>query len=136
MGKLTDIYLMEDSEFTTKLQNLDAEIGKYEWDVEYESIPQRVANDLSKTAPLFKRAEEKTNDPEFTALYTQFKYLRTKLSKYLKNKKVKEASMTGTGASITPGVGAQYATPKAFLSPKDWKKKTKQMKYVENNKQP
>ena len=26
----------------------------------------------------------------------------------------KEMSTTGTGASFTPGTGAQYATPKAF----------------------
>ena len=135
MGRLTDIYLMEDDPFTTKLSNIDPKTGAIEWDVEYESTAQRVANKLTELAPLFKDAEEKIEDPEFTALYNNFKYLRTKLSKYLKNKKVKEASMTGTGASITPGVGAQYATPKAFLSPKDWKKKTKQMKYVENNKQ-
>jgi len=135
MGKLTDIYLMEDDSFTTKLSDVDPETGTIEWDVEYESIPQRVANELTRVAPLFKEAEEKTEDPEFTTLYNSFKYLRSKLSKYLKNQKVKEASMTGTGTSITPGVGAQYATPNAFLSPKDWKKKTKQMKYVENNEQ-
>ena len=125
---------MEDDSFTTKLSDIDPETGAIEWDVEYESIPQRVANELTKVAPLFKEAEEKIEDPEFTTLYNSFKYLRAKLSKYLKNQKVKEASMTGTGTSITAGDGAQYATPNAFLSPEDWKKKTKQMKYVENKK--
>ena len=125
---------MEDDSFTTKLSDIDPETGAIEWDVEYESIPQRVANELTKVAPLFKEAEEKIEDPEFTTLYNSFKYLRAKLSKYLKNQKVKEASMTGTGTSITAGDGAQYTTPNAFLSPEDWKKKTKQMKYVENKK--
>lgn len=172
---------MEDEAFTTKLSDVDPETGSVEWDVEYESIPQRVANELTKVAPLFKKAKEQTNDPEFTSLYNSFKYLRAKLSKYLKGSKLKEhhgddfpqeilnasvgefldllknkseldydavedimkihfsqdieeASMTGTGTSIAAGVGAQYATPNAFLSPKDWKKKTKQMKYVENKK--
>jgi len=134
MVKLKDIYLMEDDSFTTKLSDVDPETGTIEWDVEYESIPQRVANELTKVAPLFKEAEEKIEDPEFTTLYNSFKYLRAKLSKYLKNQKVKEASMTGTGTSITAGDGAQYTTPNAFLSPEDWKKKTKQMKYVENKK--
>ena len=31
----------------------------------------------------------------------------------------KEMSTTGTGASFTPGTGAQYATPKAFKKKKD-----------------
>ena len=31
----------------------------------------------------------------------------------------KEMSTTGTGASLTPGTGAQYATPKAFKKKKD-----------------
>ena len=34
-----------------------------------------------------------------------------------------EASMTGTGASFTPGTGAGYATPKAFGDNKNKKKK-------------
>ena len=33
---------------------------------------------------------------------------------YKLNKKVKESSMTGTGASFTPGQGENYATPFAF----------------------
>lgn len=172
---------MEDEAFTTKLSDVDPETGSIEWDVKYESVPQRVANELTKVAPLFKKAKEQTNDPEFTSLYNSFKYLRAKLSKYLKGSQLKEhhgdgfpqeilnvsvgefldllknksefdygavedimkihfsqdieeASMTGTGTSITAGDGAQYATPNAFLSPKDWKKKIKQMKYVENKK--
>jgi hypothetical protein len=181
MVKLKDIYLMEDDSFTTKLSDVDPETGSIEWDVEYESLPQRISNQLTQLAPLFKQAEEKTKNPEFTAIYNNFKYLRTKLSKYLKGNKLKEhhgddfpqeilnssvsefldllrnksetdydavedimkvhfpkeveeASMTGTGTSIATGVGAQYATPNAFLSPKDWKKKTKQIKYIESKK--
>jgi hypothetical protein len=181
MVKLKDIYLMEDESFTTKLSNVDPETGSVEWDVKYESMPQRVANHLTQLAPLFKEAEKKTKTPEFTAIYNNFKYLRTKLSKYLKGakleehhgddfpqeilnisvsefldllksksetgydavedimkvyfpKEVEEANITGTGTSITTGIGAQYTTPNAFLSPKDWKKKIKQMKYVENKK--
>jgi hypothetical protein len=181
MVKLKDIYLMEDDSFTTKLSDVDPETGSIEWDVEYESLPKQISNQLKQLFPLFKQAEEKTKNPEFTAIYNNFKYLRTKLSKYLKGDKlrehhgddfpqellnipvsefldllkgksetdydavedimkihfsqdIEEASMTGTGTSITAGDGAQYATPNAFLSPEDWKKKTKQMKYVENKK--
>ena len=36
---------------------------------------------------------------------------------------VDEASMTGTGASVTAGTGAAYATPKAFGDDKNKKKK-------------
>ena len=40
-----------------------------------------------------------------------------------------EISATGTGASFTPGVGAQYATPYAF---KKGRGKNRATKYLEN----
>ena len=36
---------------------------------------------------------------------------------------INEVSMTGTGATFTPGTGAQYATPYAFGNNKRKKKK-------------
>ena len=36
------------------------------------------------------------------------------MEKYFSAKKKNEASMTGTGTSITTGTGAAYATPYAF----------------------
>tara|TARA_B100001564_G_scaffold106859_1_gene88526 strand:+ start:50 stop:613 length:564 start_codon:yes stop_codon:yes gene_type:complete len=45
------------------------------------------------------------------------------MEKHFSAKKKNEASMTGTGASFTPGTGAGYATPKAFGDNKNKKKK-------------
>ena len=45
------------------------------------------------------------------------------MEKYFSAKKTDEASMTGTGASVTPGTGAAYATPKAFGNNKNKKRK-------------
>ena len=45
------------------------------------------------------------------------------MEKHFSAKKKNEASMTGTGASFTPGTGAGYATPKAFGDNKRKKKK-------------
>ena len=41
---------------------------------------------------------------------------------------INEISVTGTGASFTPGVGAQYATPYAFTK---GKAKNRATKYLE-----
>ena len=45
------------------------------------------------------------------------------MEKYFSAKKTDEARMTGTGASVTPGTGAAYATPKAFGNNKNKKRK-------------
>ena len=45
------------------------------------------------------------------------------MEKHFSAKKTDEASMTGTGASITTGASAAYATPKAFGDNKRKKKK-------------
>ena len=45
------------------------------------------------------------------------------MEKHFSAKKANEASMTGTGASVTPGTGAAYATPKAFGNNKNKKRK-------------
>jgi|9_EtaG_2_1085328.scaffolds.fasta_scaffold11541_3 hypothetical protein len=45
------------------------------------------------------------------------------MEKHFSAKKKNEASMTGTGASVTTGTGAAYATPKAFGDDKNKKKK-------------
>ena len=41
---------------------------------------------------------------------------------------LKELSATGTGASFTPGIGAQYATPYAFSKNKKDNRATKYIK--------
>ena len=69
---------------------------------------------------------------------------KDKVKEALKKKLKKEMSMTGTGASVTPGVGASVATKYAFGksnnkgTPKDWKeapsipnRKSKAMDYKE-----
>ena len=53
---------------------------------------------------------------------------RSKIRKAVKEV-MKEMSVTGTGASFTPGTGAQYATPFAFS--KKGQKKNKATKYGE-----
>ena len=52
-----------------------------------------------------------------------YKTVEKIMEKYFSAKKTDEASTTGTGASITPGTGAAYATPKAFGNDKNKKKK-------------
>ena len=52
-----------------------------------------------------------------------YKTVEKIMEKYFSAKKKNEASTTGTGASITPGTGAAYATPKAFGNDKNKKKK-------------
>jgi hypothetical protein len=69
---------------------------------------------------------------------------KNKIKETLKNKLKQEMSTTGTGASVTPGVGAGVATKYAFGkrdnkgTPKDWKdapsipnRKSKAMDYKE-----
>ena len=45
------------------------------------------------------------------------------MEKHFSARKANEASTTGTGASVTAGTGAAYATPKAFGDDKNKKKK-------------
>ena len=52
-----------------------------------------------------------------------YKTVEKIMEKYFSAKKANEASMTGTGASFTPGASAAYATPKAFGDNKRKKKK-------------
>ena len=52
-----------------------------------------------------------------------YKIVEKIMEKYFSAKKKNEASMTGTGTSITTGTGAAYATPKAFGDDKNKKKK-------------
>ena len=52
-----------------------------------------------------------------------YKTVEKIMEKYFSAKKKNEASMTGTGTSITTGTGAAYATPKAFGDDKNKKKK-------------
>ena len=52
-----------------------------------------------------------------------YKTVEKIMEKYFSAKKKNEASATGTGASITTGASAAYATPKAFGDNKNKKKK-------------
>jgi|9_EtaG_2_1085328.scaffolds.fasta_scaffold62419_1 hypothetical protein len=52
-----------------------------------------------------------------------YKTVEKIMEKHFSAKKANEASTTGTGASVTAGTGAAYATPKAFGDDKNKKKK-------------
>jgi len=54
---------------------------------------------------------------------TDYNKVEKIMEKYFSAKKANEASMTGTGASVTTGVGAAYATPRAFGNDKSKKRK-------------
>ncbi len=49
----------------------------------------------------------------------------------LVRQELKEANVTGTGSTFTPGSGAQYATPFAFGKDKRAKKTLKKQGYKE-----
>ena len=82
-------------------------------DIEAEAIDmQKLAEEHPEDMVLYTVAEE---------LKELFNKFRTHVRK--KYKDMDEASTVGTGASFTPGIGAAYATPKAFGDNKRKKKK-------------
>ena len=73
---------------------------------------------LKQTVNTFlDKLKKKTNEGP------DYKTVEKIMEKHFSARKTDEASMTGTGASITPGTGAAYATPKAFGNDKNKKKK-------------
>lgn len=112
--------------FKTDLTNIDPETGQMTWSVEYTANFDELYKEVSELLADAKGVASKTNDPFFKDYYNDVRKLRNQLRTYLRNsypeeyarmKGVSETSMTGggaSGASFTPGTGAQYATPFAF----------------------
>lgn len=125
--------------FKTDLTNIDPETGQMTWSVEYTANFDELYKEVSELLADAKGVASKTNDPFFKDYYNDVRKLRNQLRTYLRNsypeeyarmKGVSETSMTGggaSGASFTPGTGAQYATPFAFN--KDKKAKGSSAKY-------
>ena len=70
-----------------------------------------------------KQSVSKFLDKLKKANETDYNKVEKIMEKHFSTKKTDEASMTGTGASITTGASAAYATPKAFGDNKRKKKK-------------
>lgn len=112
--------------FKTDLTNIDPETGQMTWSVEYTANFDELYKEVSELLADAKGVASKTNDPFFKDYYNDVRKLRNQLRTYLRNsypeeyarmKSVSETSMTGggaSGASFTPGTGAQYSTPFAF----------------------
>ena len=108
----------------------DPETGAVKSKVVYKKSISNMVKDLEAEIQDFKKlVEDKPEDvvlynisEELNEIYNKF---RTHIRKnYTEEyKKVQEASMTGTGASFTPGVSMAYATPYAFGDNKRKKKK-------------
>jgi hypothetical protein len=110
--------------------------GPREKNTEYPDSPNKLA---------VENIEEHHGDEDFPKLPKEVEKFLTRLKRA--NKKVydqvediirkqaekNEASMTGTGASFNPGVGAGYATPKAFGDDKRKKRKGYTKGYKEMN---
>ena len=71
---------------------------------------------LKQTVSTFLDKLKKANE-------TDYNKVEKIMEKHFSAKKANEASMTGTGASISTGASAAYATPKAFGDNKRKKKK-------------
>ena len=108
----------------------DPETGKISSKVVRKPSISNMIKDLEAEIQDFKKlVEDKPEDvvlynisEELNEIYNKF---RTHIRKNYPEeyKKVQEASMTGTGASFTPGVSMVYATPYAFGDNKRKKKK-------------
>ena len=108
----------------------DPETGKISSKVVRKPSISNMVKDLEAEIQDFKKlVEDKPEDvvlynisEELNEIYNKF---RTHIRKNYPEeyKKVQEASMTGTGASFTPGVSMSYATPYAFGDNKRKKKK-------------
>ena len=122
--KLIDIINEEDAlGFKTTKTSVDPETGQVTWDVEYTPDFQKVFKEVSDLLETAKDISLNTDDVFFRDFYNDIRKLRNQLRTSLRNnhpdvyqqiKGVSEMMTTGTGASFTPGKGAQYATPKAF----------------------
>lgn len=121
MAKIGDVD--EKGGIKTTVTNIDPETGQITWDVEYTPDFQKVFKEVSDLLETAKDISLNTDDVFFRDFYNDVRKLRNQLRTSLRNnhpdvyqqiKGVSEISATGTGASFTPGKGAQYATPNAF----------------------
>lgn len=115
------------------------ETGTVTFDVKYNAdFPSlyRAFKKLNEEYKKFIMYDEVKKDPKFKEIYQGFNYIfnqykshmrenypkqysllkaaNEEMLKELVQKHLKELSATGTGASFTPGEGANYATPNAF----------------------
>ena len=102
------------------------ETGSVTSKVVYKKSFNRMVADLkAETQDMIKLAEENPNDMVLFNISEELKDLFNKFRTHVRKnyRDVEEASVQGTGASFTPGVGAAYATPFAFGNNKRKKKK-------------
>ena len=125
--------------YTTKQTDVDPETGAITWDVTYKpdyGLIYKAFKDLNSEYKKFLTYKEIAVDPEFRRIHNAFTVIWNALRTHIRKsypdqynklktideakfkeivlKKLKEVSATGTGASFTPGTGANYATPFAF----------------------
>ena len=104
----------------------DPETGKIKSKVIYKRSFTKMIADLEAEAIDFKKlSDDNPNDMVLYNLSEELKNLFNKFRTHVRKKyrDVEEASVQGTCASFTPGVGAAYATPYAFGDKKRKKKK-------------
>ena len=148
MVKLVDIYNIKESTFSELKKDrdpargdkgktsakdyylvdepADPETGKVKSKVIYKRSFTKMIADLEAEAIDFKKlSNDNPNDMVLYNLSEELKELFNKFRTHVrkKYKDMDEASTVGTGASFTPGIGAAYATPKAFGDNKRKKKK-------------
>ena len=148
MVKLVDIYNIKDSTFSELKKDrdpargnkgktsakdyylvdepADPETGKVKSKVVYKRSFTKMIADLEAEAIDFKKlSDDNPNDMVLFNLSEELKELFNKFRTHVRKnyRDVEEASVLGTGASFTPGVGAAYATPYAFGDEKRKKKK-------------
>lgn len=121
MAKIGDVD--EKGGVKTTVTNIDPETGQITWDVEYTPDFKKIFKEVSDLLETAKDISLNTDDVFFRDFYNDVRKLRNQLRTSLRNnhpdvyqqiKGVSEMMTTGTGASFTPGKGAQYATPNAF----------------------
>ena len=148
MVKLVDIYNIKESTFSELKKDrdpargdkgktsakdyylvdepADPETGKIKSKVIYKRSFTKMIADLEAEAIDFKKlSDDNPNDMVLYNLSEELKDLFNKFRTHVRKKyrDVGEASVQGTSASFTPGVGAAYATPYAFGDKKRKKKK-------------
>ena len=148
MVKLVDIYNIKESTFSELKKDrdpargnkgktsakdyylvdepADPETGKVKSKVVYKRSFTKMIADLEAEAIDFKKlSDDNPNDMVLFNLSEELKELFNKFRTHVRKnyRDVEEASVLGTGASFTPGVGAAYATPYAFGDKKRKKKK-------------
>ena len=104
----------------------DPETGKVKSKVVYKrSFTKMIADLEAETIDFKKLSDDNPNDMVLFNLSEELKELFNKFRTHVRKnyRDVEEASVLGTGASFTPGVGAAYATPYAFGDKKRKKKK-------------